>query len=193
LSNRRVHQICRPRLDLKWAIILSAWLTALFPQVGATASATEIDNNVDVILEKFSTRVSGAKEFLQAAEGVLVFPGIIKGGIFFGGKYGEGALRIGDQTVNYYNTTGLSFGLQLGAQAQTLIILFMQKTALENFRDSPGWEVGIDGSFAVLELGFGGSLDTTNIRAPIIAFMLNNRGLMFNVTLEGSKFTKIVR
>jgi len=173
--------------------MLVVWLSSLAPQAALTATGEEIDNNVDIILEKFSARVPGAKEFLHSAEGTLVFPSTIKAGIFFGGKYGEGALRIDGNTVDYYNIGGLSFGLQLGAQAQTLIILFMQKEALDDFRTSQGWEIGIDGSIAVLELGFGGSIDSTNLRSPIVAFMLNNRGLMFNVTLEGSKFTRIVR
>jgi len=176
-----------------WAIILLACLLSLTSRPAPAASGEEIDNGIDIILEKFSARVPGAKEFLASAEGALVFPSVIKGGIFFGGKYGEGALRIAGKSVNYYNISGLSFGFQLGAQAQTLIILFMQKKALDDFRTSQGWAVGIDGSIAILELGFGGSLDTTNLRSPVVAFMLNNRGLMFNVTLEGSKFTKIVR
>jgi lipid-binding SYLF domain-containing protein len=193
LNSMRTSHPANPWPHFKEALFLIVGLIAFFPNMGFAKTADEIDNNVDIILEKFSSRVPGAKEFLQSAEGILVFPNIIKGGIFFGGKYGEGALRIAGATTNYYNVTGLSFGLQLGAQARTLIILFMQKKALNDFRESQGWEVGIDGSIAVLELGFGGSVDTTNMRTPILAFMLNNRGLMFNVTMEGSKFTKIVR
>ena len=41
------------------------------------------------------------------------------------------------------------------------------------------------------ERGAGGSLDTTNIKDPVVGFVLNNKGLMYNLTLEGSKITKL--
>jgi lipid-binding SYLF domain-containing protein len=69
----------------------------------------------------------------------------------------------------------------------------MQDDALKKFRGSAGWEAGVDGSVALIELGAGGSIDTTNIKDPIIGFVFGNKGLMYNLTLEGSKFTKIKR
>jgi lipid-binding SYLF domain-containing protein len=62
---------------------------------------------------------------------------------------------------------------------------------LNDFRDSSGWEVGVDGSVALVKIGAGGSIDTTNIKDPIIAFVFGQKGLMYNLTLEGSKMTKI--
>ena len=114
-------------------------------------------------------------------------------GIGIGGEYGEGALRIGGKTADYYSTAAASIGLQRGAQAKTVIILFLQQEALDNFRNSKGWEAGVDGSVALVKVGAGGSIDTTNIKDPIIGFVIGQKGLMFNVTLEGAKFTKIVR
>ena len=75
--------------------------------------AKEIDVGVDVALEKFEKEVGGAKQFLESAKGLLVFPSVIKAGIGFGGEYGEGALRIGGKSVAYYNTIAGSFGFQL--------------------------------------------------------------------------------
>jgi hypothetical protein len=46
---------------------------------------------------------------------------------------------------------------------------------------------------ALIELGAGGTIDTTKIRDPIVGFVFGNKGLMYNLTLEGSKYTKIVR
>ena len=67
----------------------------------------------------------------------------------------------------------------------------MQDDALQKFRDSSGWEAGVDGSVALIKVGAGGSIDTTNIEEPIVGFVLTNKGLMYNLTLEGSKFTKL--
>jgi len=156
-------------------------------------AANEIDTSVDLALEQFKKDIKGGDEFLKSAKGVLVFPSVFKAGVGVGGEYGEGALRIGGLTVDYYSTAAASIGFQLGAQSKRIIIVFMQDDALKKFRESKGWEAGVDGSVALIELGAGGTLDTTNIKSPIVGFVFGNKGLMFNLTLEGSKYTKIVR
>jgi lipid-binding SYLF domain-containing protein len=161
------------------------------PAPAHSASAREIDIRVDAALEKFNREVSGGKEFFKQANGVLVFPNVIKAGFGIGGEYGEGALRIGGKTVDYYNTASASIGFQLGAQAKTIIIVFLQDKALQDFRNSSGWEAGVDGSVALITVGAGGTIDTTNIKDPIVGFILGQKGLMYNLTIEGSKFTKI--
>ena len=70
-------------------------------------------------------------------------------------------------------------------------MLFMENAALKEFRKSKGWKVGVDGSVALINLGMGDSLDTTNVKDPIVAFVFGQKGLMYNLTLEGSKFNKL--
>ena len=159
------------------------------PALGAAAE--EIDAKVDASLKEFRKKVGPADELLQNARGVLVFPSVIKAGLGVGGEFGEGALRIGGETVDYYNTVAASIGFQLGAQSKTIILLFMTEEALSDFRSSKGWEVGVDGSVALVTIGAGGSLDTHTLQQPIIGFVFNNKGLMYNLTLEGSKITRI--
>jgi lipid-binding SYLF domain-containing protein len=161
--------------------------------VAFAKSAVEIDTSVDVALEQFGKDIKGGNEFLKSAKGVLVLPSVIKAGVGIGGEYGEGALRIGGKTVDYYSTAAASIGFQLGAQSKRIIIIFMQDDALKKFRDKNGWEAGVDGSVALIEVGTGGTIDTTTIKDPIIGFVFGNKGLMLNLTLEGSKYTKIVR
>ena len=158
-----------------------------------TEAGKAIDISVDMTLEQFNKDIKGGDEFLKSAKGVLVFPSVIKAGVGVGGEYGEGALRIGGKTADYYNTAAASIGLQLGIQSKRIIIVFMQDDALKKFRESKGWEAGVDGSVALIELGAGGTIDTTTIKDPIVGFVFGNKGLMFNLTLEGSKYTKIVR
>ena len=159
----------------------------------ATMTDKAIDVAVDVTLEQFGKDIKGGNEFLNSAKGVLVFPKVFKAGVGVGGEYGEGALRIGGKTVDYYSTAAASIGFQLGIQSKRIIIVFMQDDALKKFQESKGWEAGVDGSVALVELGAGGTIDTITIKDPIIGFVFGNKGLMFNLTLEGSKYTKIVR
>ena len=157
------------------------------------ASANEINIKVDATLQQFRANVLGGDTFLKNAKGVLVFPDVIKAGIGIGGEYGEGALRIDGQTRDFYNTAAASIGFQLGAQSKSIILVFMDDKALQNFRNSKGWKAGVDGSVAVIEWGAAQDINTMDITDPIVGFVFNNKGLMYNLTLEGSKFSKINR
>jgi lipid-binding SYLF domain-containing protein len=164
-----------------------------FPSVIFAASAVEINIGVDATLKRFSNEVPGGSDFLKKAEGVLVFPKVIKAGFGIGGEYGEGALRMGGKTVGYYSTAAASIGFQLGAQSKSIVLVFLEKKALSDFRKSDGWKAGVDGSVALVEWGAGEDINTIDIKDPIVGFVFSNKGLMFNLTLEGSKFTKISR
>jgi len=174
------------------ALVLLLGQALLAPQASA-ATAAEIDASVDAALDRFHKEVDGANALLAAAEGVLVLPGVIKAGIGIGGEYGEGALRIDGSTVDYYSIASASVGFQLGAQKKDVVLLFLDADALRHFRASSGWKAGVDGSVALVDAGAGGSVDTERIKDPIIGFVFGQKGLMYNLTLEGSKLTRVER
>ena len=156
-------------------------------------SAREIDVSVDVAMDRFKNEVPGANDFLKNSKGVLVIPNVIRVGFVFGGEYGEGALLIDGKTVDYYSVAAGSFGFQIGAQSKNIVIVFMDENALTGFRDSLGWRAGVDGSVAFIDVGAGGSVDTNNVQHPIVGFVFGLKGLMANLSLEGSKFTKLTK
>lgn len=160
---------------------------------GHAASAAEIDADVSATLRKLYLKVPGSRDIAIRAAGVLVFPTIVKAGFWFGGEYGEGALRIRGRTVGYFDSVSASFGLQIGVQSRSVVIMFMTPEALQNFRRKRGWKVGVDGSVAIVTIGAGGSVDTNQINHPVIAFIFDEAGLMFNLTLEGTKISPIYR
>ncbi|HRN84663.1 MAG TPA: YSC84-related protein [Hyphomicrobium sp.] len=178
---------------LALSVLLAFALVVGAVRDGYAASARAIDADVDAALSRFYRTVGGARELVQDAAGVLVFPSVIKAGIGFGGEYGEGALLRHGHTDDYYNLVSASVGFQLGVQARTVIILFMTEEALWDFRRKHGWKVGVDGSVTLVTVGVGGSIDTNQIRRPVIGFILDQKGLMYNLTLEGSKISRIDR
>jgi lipid-binding SYLF domain-containing protein len=164
----------------------------LLPSLPAFAeSADVIDARVDSAIQTFKEEINGADVFLTQSAGYLVFPRVIKVGFGFGAETGEGALRVRGRSVEYYRTTSGSFGLQLGAQAKSIVIAFMTLDSLDKFRNSSGWKVGIDGSVAVIDLGAGKSIDSGNIKDPVVGFVFGSKGLMYNLTLEGTKISKL--
>ena len=71
------------------------------------------------------------------------------------------------------------------------MIAFMTEDSLSKFRNSTGWKVGVDGSIALVDVGVGKTIDTNNIKDPVVGFIFGSKGLMYNLTLEGSKFSKL--
>jgi len=177
-----------------WILVAAALVSFLYSPPPATAyTAAEIDARVTAAIEQLYSTSPAAKELSAKASGILVFPLVVKAGLAIGGEYGEGALRVGGATVEYYSTASGSIGFQLGVQKKNIVIMFMNETELEKFRRSRGWEVGVDGSVALVKFGAGGTIDTITAQKPVIGFIFGQKGIMFNLTLEGSKITKLVR
>jgi len=155
------------------------------------ASASEIDKDANTALAMLREEISDSSLIIDQAYGYLVFPRIVKVGVGIGIETGEGVLRINDLSVDYYRLSSGSLGFQLGAQAKGVVVAFMTQDILNNFRNNPGWKVGVDGSITIIDQGLGKSIDTDNILDPIVAFVFDNRGLMYSLTMEGTIFNLI--
>ena len=180
-------------LKINKLLKISAFMAMLSVVSGCVTPASALDRSADQAVQDFRKQVNGAEVFLNQAAGYLVFPKVYKAGIGVGGETGEGVLRVGGSPVGYYRVAAGSVGFQLGAQAKSIVIVFMTREALDRFRKSEGWRVGVDGSVALIDIGAGKTIDSDNVRDPIVGFIYGSKGLMYNLTLEGTKFTKIDR
>jgi len=173
------------------AVLVLVSFASFILAIDAVADTAKVlDAKVDSTLAIFKA-TKGSDAVLKQAKGLLIFPAITKAGFVFGGEYGEGALRVDGKTLGFYNTVGGSFGFQIGAQRKSLILAFMDPAALTRFKNASGWKIGADASVAVVAIGADGSIDTSKLNQPIIAFAFDQKGLMGNLTLEGAKITKI--
>ncbi|WP_322043482.1 YSC84-related protein [Paraburkholderia sp. J67] len=150
-----------------------------------------IDASADGTMSRLFQTVPGARELVAKARGVLVFPSVVQAGIVVGGEHGDGALRVGGSTVGYYSTTGASVGATLGMQSKAVVYLFMTQDALDKFRNSDGWSAGGDASVALVKVGANGSIDTTTATKPVEVFVLTNSGLIGDLSLGGTKITRL--
>lgn len=158
---------------------------------GTAAHAGAPTRQVDVTLYRLYDRVPGSRALVRRAYGVLVFPTVIKAGFGLGGEYGDGVLLVRNRVVGFYNCISGSIGFQLGAQARSVVILFMTEESFAKFQHTDGWKVGVDGSVALITIGVGGSVDTDRIISPVVGFIFDGAGLMYNLTLEGTKISRI--
>jgi lipid-binding SYLF domain-containing protein len=159
MSSRSKHTIQRIYKLFSLTLVLSLMGGLFLAQITYADSAREIDVSVNIALERFSKDVKGADEFVKIAKGLLVLPNVIKAGFIIGGEYGEGALRVNGETVTYYSIAAGSFGFQIGAEKKDIIIAFMTGEALKQFRTSSGWEAGVDGNIAFVDIGGGKRID----------------------------------
>jgi lipid-binding SYLF domain-containing protein len=152
-----------------------------------------IDERVQGALSYMYANIPGTRDLRAKSAGMLVMPLVTKAGFGFGGAYGEGALLIDDVPVDYYSTAQASFGLQIGAQQYAHTLFFMTQEALADFRGSDGWAVGADVEYAFNDVADTIGVESTTALAPVIAVVFGQAGLIVGASLEGTKYTRIIR
>ena len=115
------------------------------------------------------------------------------GGLIVGGAYGEGALRIGGVSEEYYSVAAASIGFQIGVQTTKQALFFMTEDALARFRRADGWEAGVDAEVTFPGAGVNVGTDTTVRNAPIVGIVFGEDGLMAGASLQGSKYSRVNR
>jgi lipid-binding SYLF domain-containing protein len=165
--------------------------TIISPNPAGAATAAEINRDAQSALKVLYAKSDKAKSLGENAKGILVFPGITKGGFMVGGQYGEGALLKGGKAAGYYNTLQVSYGFQAGIQKYGYALFLMTDSALKWIDKSDGWEIGTGPSIVVMDTGAAGAATTTTLQSEIYAFFFDQKGLMGGLGLQGTKITKI--
>jgi lipid-binding SYLF domain-containing protein len=173
--------------------LLAAGCTTTGPNTpqDATARRREIDSGADATLTRLYGSARGAKELSQRAQGILIFPRVLSGGLVVGGEYGDGVMRSGGRAAGYYRLVGGSLGWQAGAQSQAIVLMFLTQEALDRFRKSNGWTVGADATVSVANVGATGDIDTNTAKQSIVGFALTNAGLYAGLKIDGAKITPL--
>lgn len=157
-----------------------------------SSGASVIDRRVFATIDYMHNTYPETRRLSELAAGKLVMPLIGEAGVMVGGSYGEGALLINNVIVDYYSATQASVGFQFGAQQFAYVLFFMTPEALRRFRTSPGWAAGAAAEFVGGEAA--GALNaSTATQNSVIAFLFAQQGLMAGATIEGTKYTRILR
>ena len=159
----------------------------------AEYAGNEILSDSTDSLEHLFSIAPESKDIYEKSAGTLIMPRVTKASFMFGGTYGEGVLKIGGAPVDYYSVASASFGYQLGAIQYSHVIFFMTEDSLKTFRVTDGWEIGADAE--VFFRKSGGSLGVTNntLTKPIYAIVFGQRGVIAGASLEGAKYSRLIR
>lgn len=150
-----------------------------------------IDAGADSALSRLQAQQPGTKDLVASAKGVLIFPSFTSAGFVVGAGSGQGVLRAGGKSTGYFRMTEASAGWLAGAQSQAVFLLFMTDEALKRFEASRGWTAGADANVSMFNAGANAQVTTQTARQEIIGFVMTNAGLMGNVSLNGSRITRL--
>ncbi len=180
------------RRTVTTAIVAMAAIAAPIAIPSAQArSAAEIAAQGRNSLQQLEAREPRARFYAHHARAVLVFPSIFKAGLVFGGESGNGVLFVDGRPTGYYNLSGGTWGLQIGAEKFSYALFFMNDSALRYLHKSGGFAAGTGPSIAVINKGAGVAADSTTIVKDVYAFPYSEKGLMADLTLQGTKITPI--
>ena len=163
----------------------------IVPLAAQASSRAELTADGRRALAKLEATEPKARRIARQARAVLVFPQIVKAGLVFGGETGNGVLLVGGGAEGFYNISGGSWGLQIGGQTFGFDLFFMTESSLRYLRKSGGFSVGSGPSIVVVGKGAGAEVDTTTVTQDVYAFPFNQKGLMADLTLQGTKITRI--
>ena len=155
-------------------------------------NAERLDSRVDATRDYLRQNHPELDTLFQDAQGILYMPLVTEAGLFIGGSFGQGALRINDATVDYYSATRVSAGLQIGAQQYAHVLFFMTPQALADFRAGEGWAASADIRYATPTQGGSAGVQTTTLFAPVIAVVFGQAGLIAGASLAGVRYQRII-
>ena len=180
--------------------VLCALVVALLSSLCGTAfaaiSSKERDRLVrsgQVLEEMITTPDKNIpKGMLDHAKCVAVVPSLKKAGLGFGGRYGHGfvSCRSGGTgpwgPVSSFKIAGGSFGLQIGAAAVDVVLLFVNQRGVEKLLKNQ-FALGGDASVAAGPLGRAATAETDiQFRSEIYAYS-RSRGLFGGISLNGAR------
>ncbi len=170
------------------------------PSVANAEDRDVIDARVNLALGQMWSKLPDTRKLSPRAKAMLVMPSVLKGGFIVGGAYGEGALLMNDEILGYeapaagyYSVAAASVGLQIGVQSTSHVLFFMTDDGLANFQRSDGWEIGADAEVTFPEKGVNLSVNSTLLEKPVIGVIFGQDGFLVGASLEGAKYSPIVR
>jgi lipid-binding SYLF domain-containing protein len=176
---------------LRFQMVLFFVIGVFFASYSEAKNDPVLNKKAQTALQQLLKSNSNARALNAKAVAVLVFPSITKAGLMVGGQYGDGVLFSQGKPIAYYNNSGVSYGLQVGAQEYGYTMFFMRQSAIAALDSTEGFEVGVGPSIVVVDEGFAKSTTSINLQDDIYAFIFNQKGLMAGLGIQGNKITKL--
>lgn len=177
------------RASLAAAFAFLGLALAAHPARAGAPEDARLATATDVLEELRSSPDQGVPTWLfDRAYGVAVIPNVIKGAFFVGGRGGKGVLVSRDASGRFSDPlfltlAGANFGLQWGAQATDVVLVFATRRSLEHFARGQ-LTLGATASVAAGPVGRAGEA-SAGVQAEIYSYS-RARGLFAGIALDGT-------
>jgi lipid-binding SYLF domain-containing protein len=174
-----------PLSSLRSASGQAAFIAAPSREVVVVDSSTEVLGQIMSIPSR-----SIPESLLGKAEGIVIIPGMIKGGFIIGVRHGRGVIVTRDEAGKwkppmFVEITGASIGWQAGVQGTDLVLVFRTKNSLQNLMRGK-FTIGANASAAAGPVGREAQAATdASLKAEILSYS-RSRGLFAGVALDGA-------
>ena len=169
----------------KYSSVLSIiLLTSGTPVFSASAADGKLAAEAQQAVQVLQTRDSTLTNLLTSAAGYVVFPGVGKGGLVFGGEYGKGIVYEKSKPTGEAKLTEINVGPQIGGQSFYEVIFFETTEALANFKEG---NLEMSAELSAVAAKEGVALHTRYSQG-IVVFVLPKSGLMLQTSVGGQKF-----
>jgi len=180
------------RLFLAVPLLLLAAACSTQQTSSSETGDSELEARGRAALQQLFDTAPRARDLHDRAKGILVFPNIVRAGLFVGGQGGRGVLFGADgKVLGYFRTTAVSWGLQAGAQTLSETLFLMTDAAARQPFDSSGWSIGVGPTVVVVDAGAARSMTTTTLQADVYAFIFGQQGLMAGLGVQGQRISRI--
>lgn len=178
-------------------VCLMGWMPVASAETMKVKATQKVEDAGDVMHAIMnSPDKSIPKDLLRKSAGVAIFPGVIKGGFFIGGKYGRGILmRHNPKTGHwsppaFYSIAAASYGLQFGGQSTDLVLVIMNRRGMKSLIKSE-FTLGGDASVAAGPIGRKAQANVDlELKSAIYSYS-RSRGAFIGISLEGSKLNSL--
>jgi len=151
----------------------------------AAPLAAQSDEGVAKTLNTLKEKNPSLHAKVLAAYGYAVFPSVGKGAIGVGGAHGKGFVYEQGTKVGKTSLTQVTVGLQLGGQAYSEILVFEDRTALDDFKRGQ-FEFDAQASAVLITLAASADLP---YRKGVAVITMGKGGLMYEASVGGQKFS----
>lgn len=186
----------RPPRAAALAALLASLLAGPASSRAQDRETVTVDTATVVFYETMSIPEQGIPPaLLGGSQAIAIVPGVIKAGFLAGVRHGRGVLLVRTSDGGWSNPvfvaiTGGSFGLQAGAQATDLILVFKNRRSLDSFLRGHGkFTLGADAAVAAGPVGRQLEAGTDALLSSEIYSYSRSRGLFAGLSLEGAALT----
>lgn len=174
-------------------LVLLAWLFGYGNPLRADNRETAILENANTALAKFAAMHFNKipMALLQNAQGVAIFPHLVKAAVGVGGRHGRGVLLIRESDGSwgppvFLTLSSAGAGIQFGVERSDLVLIFRTRSDLERLKEGK-LTLGVSDVLAVGPIGVDGVLATDLCLKTGIISKSRSKGLFAGWSVEGTR------